>query len=172
MRTVLENSKHEFVSLGSEIGVIDLYVELEHLRFQDKFEYEFIKDISGDLEEIHVPPMLIQPYVENAVWHGLRYKDDKGKLLIKVSKNKSAINWTIEDNGIGRTRSKELKTVHQNKSESTGMSNIQSRLSILNKLNNTEMTALITDLEDNDGNPIGTRVEIEIPFIDNLSVDD
>jgi len=161
MRMVLENSKHDFVSLDSEIEILKLYLELEHLRFQDKFDYDFNigKDIKKD--EIEIPPMLIQPFIENSVWHGLRYLDEKGKLFVSIQKQEGKLIWTIEDNGIGREKSAELKTKNQQIGKSTGMKNIDDRLRILNKMNNTNMHVQVMDL--NNG-ATGTRVMISIPY--------
>jgi len=168
MRMVLENSKHDFVSLASELKVLELYIELEHLRFTDQFEYTFIKSPDLNTEEIEIPPMLIQPYIENAVWHGLRYLDKKGMLTIEVKKTKNALKWIIEDNGIGRAKSAEIKTDNQKKQNSTGMKNIQTRLEILNKMNATNMQVHVIDLFDGT-TAKGTRVEIDIPFSYNTS---
>ena len=161
MRMVLENSKHDFVSLDSEIEILKLYLELEHLRFQDKFDYDFNigKDIKKD--EIEIPPMLIQPFIENSVWHGLRYLDEKGKLFVSIQKQEGKLIWTIEDNGIGREKSAELKTKNQQIGKSTGMKNIDDRLRILNKMNNTNMHVQVMDL--NNG-ATGTRVMVSIPY--------
>jgi tetratricopeptide (TPR) repeat protein len=161
MRMVLENSKHDFVSLDSEIEILKLYLELEHLRFQDKFDYDF--NIGEDIkkEEIEIPPMLIQPFIENAVWHGLRYLEEKGKLLVSVQKQEGKLLWAIEDNGIGREKSAELKTKNQQIGKSTGMKNIDDRLRILNKMNKTDMQVQVVDL--NNG-ATGTRVEVSIPY--------
>ncbi len=161
MRMVLENSKHDFVSLDSEIEILKLYLELEHLRFQDKFDYDFMigEDIKKD--EIEIPPMLIQPFIENSVWHGLRYLEKKGKLLVSVQKQEGKLLWTIEDNGIGREKSAELKTKNQQIGKSTGMKNIDDRLRILNKMNNTNMQVQVMDL--NNG-ATGTKVEVSIPY--------
>ena len=161
MRMVLENSKYDFVSLDSEIEILKLYLELEHLRFQDKFDYDF--NIDGDIkkDEIEIPPMLIQPFIENSVWHGLRYLENKGKLIVSVSKQEGKLLWVIEDNGIGREKSAELKTKNQQIGQSTGMKNIDERLRILNKMNSTNMQVQVIDL--NDGTT-GTRVEVSIPY--------
>lgn len=164
MRMVLENSKYDFVSLASELQVLEIYIDLEHLRFQDKFEYTFEKDQFLDTEEIEIPPMLIQPYIENAIWHGLRYKEDKGILAVSVAKVGTSLQWIIEDNGIGRVESAKLKTENQKKSKSTGMKNIESRLNILNQMNATDMRIKVIDLYNADKTAAGTRVEIEIPF--------
>ena len=138
-----------------------MYLELEHLRFQDKFDYDFNigKDIKKD--EIEIPPMLIQPFIENSVWHGLRYLDEKGKLFVSIQKQEGKLVWTIEDNGIGREKSAELKTKNQQIGKSTGMKNIDNRLRILNKMNNTKMQVQVMDL--NNG-VTGTKVEVSIPY--------
>lgn len=159
MRLVLENSKSDFVSLESELKIIELYMELEHLRFQDKFDYELniAQDIS--IESIEIPPMLIQPYIENAVWHGLRYLENKGKLSVEVTKKSDVLTWTIMDNGIGRKASAEIKTKNQQLGKSTGMKNIEQRLDILNKMHATQMKTSIIDREEG-----GTKVILEIPI--------
>ena len=158
MRAVLENSKHDFVSLESELRILELYIELEHLRFQDKFDYSF--QVAGDIdaETLQIPPMLVQPYIENSVWHGLRYLENKGKLSVSVIKENNSLCWTIEDNGIGRKASQQMKTDNQKLGNSTGMKNIEQRLNILNKMNSTAMTTEVEDLDQ------GTRVTIRIPF--------
>ncbi len=158
MRAVLENSKHDFVSLESELKILELYIDLEHLRFQDKFDYQFTVASDIDAESIQIPPMLIQPYIENSVWHGLRYLDKKGQLNVNVTKENNALCWTIEDNGIGRAASQQMKTQNQKQGTSTGMKNIEQRLDILNKMNATSMSTEVIDLEQ------GTRVVIRIPF--------
>jgi len=160
MRMVLENSKYDFVSLDSEIEILKLYLELEHLRFQDKFDYEFNIDENIKKDEIEIPPMLIQPFIENSVWHGLRYLEAKGSLTVSVEKQNGKLLWVIEDNGIGREKSAELKTKNQQIGKSTGMKNIDERLRILNKMNSTNMQVQVMDLDDEKG----TRVEVSIPY--------
>ena len=159
MRMVLENSKHDFVSLTSELKTLELYLRLEHLRFEDKFDFQFdVKVESSD--EVKVPPMLIQPYIENAVWHGLRYKEKKGMLKVECTESERRLLWIIQDNGIGRSRSKELKTKHQSEGKSTGMKNTEERLRIIKQLYNQDISLSVSDLNQ-DGT--GTKVEIEIP---------
>ena len=107
MRAVLENSEEDFIPLQKEIELIELYTKLEHSRFKDKFEYDITIDEAIDVGSFKIPPMLLQPYIENAVWHGLRYKSEKGKLSINMTqKNTEELSITISDNGIGRKRSK------------------------------------------------------------------
>jgi two-component system LytT family sensor kinase len=135
MRSVLENSEEDFIPLKKEIELLDLYTKLEHFRFQDKFDYSIDVDETIDVEEFQIPPMLLQPYIENAVWHGLRYKTEKGHLNITIRPNyKDELSITISDDGIGRERSKALKTANQKKLNSKGMNNIKKRVSILNEM--------------------------------------
>ena len=160
MRSVLENSEEDFIPLSKEIELLKLYTKLEHARFEDKFDYEITIADSVDIEDFVIPPMLLQPYVENAVWHGLRYKKEKGMLKIAMEQiSKDAIRITIEDNGIGRQKSKALKTEHQRKQRSTGMSNIKKRIAILNKMYKDKIDVLIEDVSV-DGE--GTRVQLTL----------
>lgn len=158
MRAVLENSEEDFIPLEKEIELLRLYVQLEHFRFQDKFEYTVEVDPEIDINEYMIPPMLLQPYVENAVWHGLRYKTEKGLLSICFQKATSeSIEITITDNGIGRKKSKELKTQNQKLQKSRGMGNIKKRIAILNKMYKDKIDVFISDLEDNTE---GTQVKL------------
>jgi tetratricopeptide (TPR) repeat protein len=159
MRLVLENTQEDFISLQKEEEIISLYVKLEHYRFRDKFDYTLSMDETLNKEVIQLPPMLIQPYVENAVWHGLRYKEAKGTLKLEFVRNNGNMQVSITDNGIGRTKSAQLKTENQRKHNSTGLKNIQERLQILNTVYKKNYTVNIEDLP-NDG---GTRVTISIP---------
>ncbi len=157
MRSVLENSEEDFIPLEKEIELLELYVQLEHFRFQDKFEYVIEVDPKIDSKAYMIPPMLLQPYVENAVWHGLRYKEDKGLLTINfIKKDTDTIEIVISDNGIGRDKSETLKTLNQKKQKSQGMSNIKKRINILNKMYKDEVDVFITDLTQQGG----TRVQL------------
>ncbi len=158
MRAVLENSEEDFIPLEKEIELLRLYVQLEHFRFQDKFEYTVEVDPEIDVNEYLIPPMLLQPYVENAVWHGLRYKSKKGVLSIRFQKVTSdSIEITILDNGIGRKKSKELKTQNQKLQKSRGMGNIKKRIAILNKMYKDKVDVFISDLENDEE---GTQVKL------------
>ncbi len=150
MRSVLENSEENFIPLEKEIELLRVYVQLEHFRFQDKFDYNIDVDPEIKVEEYMIPPMLLQPYVENAVWHGLRYKTEKGTLTISFKKLSSdSIGIKIIDNGIGRKKSKELKTVNQKMQKSRGMGNIEKRIAILNKMYKDKVDVIVSDLEEN-----------------------
>jgi len=161
MRAVLENSEEVFIPLKKEIEQIKLYVKLEHFRFQDKFDYTFNIDESIDIEAYKIPPMLLQPYIENAVWHGLRYKETKGELHISIQKqSKHQITIRICDNGIGRERSKALKTGNQKKQNSKGMDNIKKRVTILNDMYKDKVDVDIQDYQE--ANDTGTQVIITL----------
>ncbi|MBX2897578.1 MAG: histidine kinase [Cyclobacteriaceae bacterium] len=166
MRLVLENSQEDFISLQKEEEIISLYVKLEHYRFRDKFDYTLSIDETLNKETIQLPPMLIQPYIENAVWHGLRYKDDKGTLKLEFVRNNGTMQIIITDDGIGRAKSAQLKTENQKKHNSTGLKNIQERLQILNAVYKSNYTVNTEDLPNNGG----TRVRISIPLEKNTSV--
>ncbi|MEW7293110.1 tetratricopeptide repeat-containing sensor histidine kinase [Aquimarina sp. 2304DJ70-9] len=160
MRAVLENSEQDFIPLEKEIELLRLYVQLEHFRFQDKFDYTIDVDPEIDVNEYMIPPMLLQPYVENAVWHGLRYKSEKGKLSIHFRNVTSdTIEITIVDDGIGRKKSKELKTQNQKLQKSKGMGNIKKRIAILNKMYKDKVDVFITDLEESSE---GTKVKLTL----------
>ncbi len=118
MRLVLENSQEDFIPLLKEQEILSLYLKLEHYRFRDKFDYEIKMDESINADSIEIPPMLIQPYIENAVWHGLRYKTEKGKLLLHFYKQNGSLVAEVTDDGIGRQKSAELKTANQKKHNS------------------------------------------------------
>ena len=147
MRSVLENSELDFIPLHKEIDLLSLYIKLEHERFKDKFEYTITIDPALENSNYEVPPMLLQPIIENAVWHGLRYKKEKGFLSIAFAKAETAtgIQVTITDNGIGRSRSKAIKTDHQKKRDSKGLGNIKNRISLLNELHNHKITMDVQD---------------------------
>ena len=103
--------------------------------------------------------MIIQPYIENAVWHGLRYLNNKGKLLISIKEKNGSLNIVIEDNGVGRAKSQALKTKNQQQTKSTAMKNIEDRLKIINGLSGTQVAVNINNLMK-DGS--GTKVEIMV----------
>ena len=158
MRSVLENSDEDFIPFAKEIELLELYVKLEHNRFQEKFDYEISVDKSIDLDEYAIPPMLLQPYIENAIWHGLRYKEEKGTLVIKIEqRDDERLAVTISDDGVGRKRSQALKTKNQLKRKSKGMSTIKKRIGILNDMYQDRISVSVSDLFE-DGS--GTQVEL------------
>ena len=155
MRTVLENSEEDFIPLSKELSLLELYTKLEHTRFPDKFDYAIRVDEKVAVSDFQIPPMLLQPYVENAIWHGLRYKEEKGFLNIDVKqKDATSLKISIIDNGIGRAKSAELKTKNQRKQKSKGMGNIKKRIAILNDMYKNKIDVDITDLTDGTGTKV------------------
>jgi hypothetical protein len=163
MRSVLKNSDQDFVNLETEIQTLRIYLDLEHFRFGEKFNYTLNVDENIDQEQVEIPPMLIQPYIENAIWHGLRYKEEKGYLKIHIYQENEKLLCTITDNGIGRKKSAELKTDNQKSYQSTGIKNTQQRIEILNKIYGTKLDIAITDIENK--LETGTVVKISLPYI-------
>jgi two-component system LytT family sensor kinase len=162
MRKVLDYSQKDFITFEEEIELNELYLKLEHFRFRDKFDYTFRNDAEQDGYNLEVPPMLIQPFIENAVWHGLRYKSAKGKLDVTVTKDAGKLIIRVKDNGIGREKSRELKTKNQMKYKSTGLENVSKRIALINEIYNKNYEINVSDLDDN-AEDKGTVVEIKIP---------
>lgn len=161
MRAVLENSEEDFIPLQKEIELLEMYAKLEHFRFQDKFDYSITIDENVNVEAFQIPPMLLQPYIENAVWHGLRYKKTKGHLQITIAQPKSdELTITIADDGIGREKSKAMKTQNQKKHNSKGLSNIKKRVAILNEMYKDKVDVMIDDLQEADD--VGTIVTVTL----------
>jgi two-component system sensor histidine kinase YesM len=162
MRNTMENSNKDFVTLGSEIENLTKYLELEHLRFKDKFQFEIRVDEKLDHESIWIPNIIIQPHLENAIWHGLRYKEKKGLLKLNFSLEGKQILITIDDDGIGPTKSGELKTHNQKIHHSRGLTNTRERMTLLNELHKTKMDFTVTEKTSPE---TGTIVKITFPII-------
>jgi tetratricopeptide (TPR) repeat protein len=165
MRKVLENSQHTSVPIKDELEALNLYLELETLRFKDKFGYRITIDEEIDPLLFKIPTMLIQPYVENSICHGMIPGDVKGELKIDLKLEKDHITCTIEDNGIGREAAQKRKTTQGTNHNSLGTRIISSRLDLVNRLYGTNLKTIYTDLKNENGEPAGTRVEIHIPII-------
>lgn len=163
MRATLENTKKQKISIKDEIETLDLYLQLEQLRLNHKFDYSFEIDEELDTQFDEIPSMLIQPYVENAIWHGMSNNTRHGKIIITFSlQNENMLKCAIQDNGIGRKKAMELKK-QQHKSPSYGMSITKERLEILNSLQNSSFNLNIVDLTENNI-PSGTLIELFIPL--------
>jgi len=135
MRRFMENSNSDYVSLSVEIDQLTKYLDLEKLRFPDKFDYKIEIDDNLDVDAVKIPNMIIQPNVENSIWHGLRYKDSKGYLRISFNKENKKTVVIIEDNGIGLEESQKMKTKNQKMHESRGLMNVRERINLLNEIN-------------------------------------
>lgn len=168
IRLILNNSKSQMIMLEDELESLKLYIEIENFRFNNKFDYKIELSNEIDPEFVELPPLILQPYVENAIWHGLMHKsDERGLLLIKVKlKEDESVIFIIEDNGIGREKAAEMKsnTARKQKHKSVGMDLTKDRIEMTNQFYNTNATIEITDLKDENGQAAGTRVVVELPI--------
>jgi tetratricopeptide (TPR) repeat protein len=165
IRLVLENSRSEKVSLENEIDTLKLYMDLEAMRFKGKIKYQINKSQSIDIEGIEIPPLLIQPFVENAIWHGLMHTDEGGLITINLdilAENKLKIE--IIDNGIGREKAAEYKSKSATKNKSFGMKVTAERIALINQLYKTNTKIEIFDLKNAQSMATGTKVVVEIPI--------
>lgn len=165
MRMILANSTASNIPLKDELKALTYYMDLEKLRFDDKFVYEVHVDPGIDEEFVEIPPMLFQPYVENAIIHGLVNSPKPGLLEIWLQlAGKRALRCIIQDNGIGREKAIEIRARSGIKRQPRGMIITQERLQILNKQGNRDSVVKVTDLKDEAGEAAGTRIELEIQF--------
>ncbi len=163
MRNIMEHSNKDFVSLSTELEQLNKYLELEHLRFHDQFEYHVFIDDALDTDAVLIPNMLIQPHLENAIWHGLRYKEGKGVLQLEFRKQGADIEVLITDDGIGLSKSQALKTVNQKAHQSRGITNTSERIGLLNDIYKSRISMQMTEIKE--GMQCGTRVRIRLPLI-------
>ncbi|MEV4886386.1 histidine kinase [Chitinophaga ginsengisegetis] len=164
MRNVMEHSNKDFVPLSTEIEQLKSYLDLEQLRFSDKFIYILDIDEALDTDAVMIPNMLIQPHLENAVWHGLRYKATKGLLRVTFQKQAQFIQVVIEDDGIGLTESRKLKTIHQKAYQSRGITNTTERISLLNDIYHLHIRLQMEEITLEGAT--GTRVVLQLPLMD------
>jgi two-component system, sensor histidine kinase YesM len=162
MRNMMETSTTDFISLGNEIEQLKKYLQLEHLRFEDKFDFKIEYDETIDLDKLMIPNMLIQPNIENAIWHGLRYRETKGLLTLSFVLQHDKLVIQIIDNGIGIANSQHLKTDNQKQHQSRGITNIKERIELLNSLYNMTISMKTTSPIYND--KTGTQIDITIPL--------
>ena len=161
MRTVLDHSQQDIVSLATELEVVKLYVKLEHFRFGDKFDYELNVDPELNQDQLEIPPMLVQPYIENSIWHVLRYMQEKGFLRIDIKQQGQQLLVEIEDIGFGLAKSAEFKTRNQKTHQSTGLKNTAERVAIINELYQKSLTVDIIDAFPGEEDP-GTKVTLKM----------
>ncbi len=162
MRMIMNHSRHSVISLADELEVLQLYLDMEKLRFKDAFDYVIIPDDELDLGDIHIPPLLLQPFVENAVWHGLMHKTERGLLTIVLHADADMLTCIIQDNGVGREKAEMLKSKSAQKHKSMGLQITAERLTLLTDKDSPGHFFDIEDLYDAEGHPMGTRVVLKI----------
>ncbi len=164
IRLVLENSRSERVTLQNELDALRLYIELEAMRFKQKVQFAIHVSPEIDQRYVCIPPLLLQPYVENAIWHGLMHRPEGGTVQVEVSQPQSnRLHIEITDDGVGRQRAGELKSKSAGNYKSFGMQVTADRIRIINQLYNIQTQTQVVDLVDSFGEACGTRVLLDIP---------
>lgn len=162
IRRILENSDRMYVSIQEEMGVIKPYLEFERLRSGESFNFEISieEGIKADYEQI--PSMLIQPLLENAIWHGLRYLEEAGKLRLSIFRMEKTLVMEVEDNGVGRLAAEEFKSGINRTHKSMGLKLIQERIGTINRLKSCKLSLQIEDKLDVHGKPAGTIARLKM----------
>ncbi|MDZ7743205.1 MAG: histidine kinase [Bacteroidota bacterium] len=164
MRLILAHSRETYVPVKDELTALRYYMDIEKLRFDNKFDYDIRVSPKIDDEFMEIPPMLLQPYVENAIIHGLINSSKKGHIGIHFELRDEKIYCSIEDNGIGREKSEILKKQSGFNRKSRGLIITKERLELLSRQQKQKFSVRIIDLKDGEGEARGTRVELEILY--------
>jgi tetratricopeptide (TPR) repeat protein len=163
VRMVLENSRSEWISLEQELNILTLYLDIEQTRFNNSFQYWINIEGDVDTEGVKIPPMLIQPYVENAIWHGLMHKEGGGNVTISIiQKTDNLLEINVLDDGVGRQKAMRIKSKSATKNKSLGIEISNDRLKIINQIYKVNAKVVIQDLVDSEGNPCGTNVCLQL----------
>ena len=168
IRMVLMSSSKKLITLEDELEMLRLYLDLERLRFKDVFDYSITTTNIVDAGAIFIPPLLLQPFCENAVWHGLMHKETKGHLNIMISEEDKVLHCIIEDDGVGREKAAAYKSKSAESEKSMGLKITTERLALLNKENNFSTFYKIEDLLNEHNEVVGTRVKIRIKYKESI----
>lgn len=163
VRNILNNSSNTYISLEEELHTIELYMIIEGMRFSNQFSYKIEVEEGLNTSLLNIPSLLLQPYVENAIWHGLLHKDGEKYIIISVKKiQENSISITIEDNGVGRKVAERIEQKPKHR-KSFGMQLGESRIRILNQENNSTAKVDVIDLYSDKNEALGTKIDIIIP---------
>jgi LytS/YehU family sensor histidine kinase len=168
MRMMLQNSAEKIVSLSQELELLKYYLDLEKLRFNDKFNYKIYIDPKIDAEFCGIPPALMQPYIENAILHGIQHrKDNDGEIQLNFFQMRNdVLVCEVIDNGLGREYSAQMQKLHPHAHTSKGMLITKERLELINKNMEDQLGVEVYDLKDNKGNALGTKIRILINIVE------
>jgi sensor histidine kinase YesM len=161
---VLTNSEKPLITLEEELKMLKLYLDMERLRFENSFDYHITYTNDVEAESVLVPPLLLQPFCENAIWHGLMNKEGQGHLTITILKENEFLNCVITDDGIGRSTAEEINTGSAKKEKSMGLKITTERLSLFNQDKEVNTFYEIDDIVDESGTVAGTKVSIKIRY--------
>ena len=162
MRMIMNHSRHSLITLADELEVLRLYLDMESLRFKNAFDYSILLDDDIEAGDVLIPPLLLQPFVENAVWHGLMHKQGRGQLSVIIQERNDLLTITIRDNGVGRKRADDLKSKSVEKYKSMGLQITAQRLALLTGKEEPGHLFEIEDLYDEEGKAAGTQVVLKI----------
>jgi tetratricopeptide (TPR) repeat protein len=165
IRLILENSQHQEVLLADDLKALELYMQLESLRLPFGFDYEIKIDGSIDADNTLLPPLILQPFVENSIWHGLQHKKTRGRILVAIHHVNQELQCTVEDNGVGRQHFETNNTVQTKiKRKSMGMQITGERIRLYNSMKKAHAYFNITDITDINNKNAGVRVQLYLPF--------
>jgi tetratricopeptide (TPR) repeat protein len=162
MRMIMNHSRHSLITLAEEVEILELYLGMEVLRFRNAFDFRIAIEEGVDTDDIHIPPLLLQPFVENAIWHGLMHREERGFLYIGMRVEGDTLICVIRDNGIGRKRAAQFKSKSVEKHKSMGLQITAERMALLTCSGEAGHFFRIEDLYDADGNAAGTEVILTI----------
>jgi tetratricopeptide (TPR) repeat protein len=164
MRNILSSSTKEFVTLEDEIATVENYMELQKVRFPEKFDFKIYVDNALDTVTLVIPPMIAQPFIENAIEHGIRHKETKGLIEISFRQNTGSFLYEIKDDGVGREKAKEILSKSDKAHKSMATSITRERLDVLNRKRKNKISLTIVDLKNGAGKGVGTQVIFEVPM--------
>lgn len=165
IRMILDSSRFDYITLAKEVSILEHYLVLQQLRFGDKFLYKLEVDNNLVAESLLIPAMLAQPFIENAIEHGLQHLETKGTVEISFMRKDEGIEFKVIDNGIGREASKKIQENNMQKGNSLSTQLFKERLFTFNKFSGKKITYKIIDLKDNNGSAKGTMVVINLPLL-------
>jgi hypothetical protein len=164
IRMILDYSRKDYIPIESEVKLLNTYLELQKLRFESKFDYAIIVDEEIDKESIHIPPMLAQPFIENAIEHGIFYKKDKGRVDVRLYFENSMLIYEIEDDGVGMEEAMKLKNKLKSSYESLATIITKERMTTLNEQSKSNIEIEIIDKSSKSPNHSGVKVKFVVPY--------
>ena len=165
---VLLHSQKKLVPLEDELEMLRLYLDMERLRFKNAFDYHITTTNAIETSPIFIPPLLLQPFCENAIWHGLMHKDEPGHLNIELTEENNILHCIITDDGVGREKAEGYKSKSAEKEKSMGLKITKERLSLLNQGKTGGTFYEIEDVKNEYGDIAGTKVKLQIRYKESI----